>query len=144
MPDRRGCGKAVSRKDSGRLFLERKSSPFYRFRIVAGQTGLALISNRGSVEKGRESMFPRTLVVVVAVALLMQCRAGAPAKDALALLNQVSQRYADAKAYHIEAIEESTSSNELSRHWDKRLLTAIVTPDGRYRYEGRSSTGAAR
>jgi hypothetical protein len=66
-----------------------------------------------------------------------------PPKDALALLNEVSQRYADANSYHIEAVEESTSSNELSRHWDKRLLTAIVMPDGRYRYEGRSSAGAA-
>lgn len=30
--------------------------------------------------------------------------------DALALLNEVSQRYADAKSYHVEAIEEQTST----------------------------------
>jgi thiol-disulfide isomerase/thioredoxin len=67
----------------------------------------------------------------------------APAKDALALLNEVSQRYTDAKSYHLEAIEEKTESNELSRRWDKRLLTAIVEPDGRYRYEGDSGFGSA-
>jgi thiol-disulfide isomerase/thioredoxin len=63
--------------------------------------------------------------------------------DALALLNEVSQRYADAKAYHIEAVEERTSSNELRRSWQKQLLTAIVMPGGRYRYEGRSGFGSA-
>jgi thiol-disulfide isomerase/thioredoxin len=63
--------------------------------------------------------------------------------DALALLNQVSQRYADAKSYHIEAIQEETSGNELQHSWQKTLLTAVVAPSGRYRYEGRSGYGAA-
>ena len=66
-----------------------------------------------------------------------------PAKDALALLTEVGQRYADAKSYHIEAIEENTSSNELQRFWHKTLLTAIVMPGGRYRYEGRSGNATA-
>lgn len=66
-----------------------------------------------------------------------------PKPDALALLNEVSQRYADAKSYHIEAVEEETSGNDLQHSWQKTLFTAIVMPQGRYRYEGRSGFGAA-
>jgi thiol-disulfide isomerase/thioredoxin/outer membrane lipoprotein-sorting protein len=84
------------------------------------------------------------LPVILLLALAVpQTATSSPPKDALALLNEVSQRYADAKSYHIEAVEESTTSNDLSRHWDKRLLTAIVTPGGRYRYEGQSGSGSA-
>src|SRR5665811_2517668 len=82
-------------------------------------------------------------LVLLLLALLPPTPQSAPAKDALALLNEVSQRYADAKSYHLEAIEERTSSNELTRHWDKTFLTAIVTADGRYRYEARSGFGSA-
>lgn len=85
--------------------------------------------------------FPIALLLVLA--LLLQSPQSAPPKDALALLNEVSQHYADSKSYHIEAVEEDTSANELSRHWDKRFLTTIVMPDGRHRYEGRSGFGSA-
>jgi hypothetical protein len=54
-----------------------------------------------------------------------------PAADALALLSEISQRYANAESYHVEAVEESTSSNDLQRNWEKKLLTAIVMPGGR-------------
>jgi thiol-disulfide isomerase/thioredoxin len=81
--------------------------------------------------------------VVLLLALLPQGAQSSTPQDALAQLNEVSQRYADAKSYHIEAVEERTSSNELTRHWDKTLLTAIVAADGRYRYEGRSGFGSA-
>jgi thiol-disulfide isomerase/thioredoxin len=84
--------------------------------------------------------FPFLLLLALA---LPQGTQAAPAKDALALLNEVSQRYADAKSYHLEAVEENTTTTELSRHFDKRLLTAIVMPDGRYRYEGNSGSGSA-
>jgi thiol-disulfide isomerase/thioredoxin len=63
--------------------------------------------------------------------------------DALTLLSEVGQRYADAKSYHIEAVEEETSSGELFRDWHKTFMTAIVMPGGRYHYEGRSVAGAA-
>jgi thiol-disulfide isomerase/thioredoxin/outer membrane lipoprotein-sorting protein len=63
--------------------------------------------------------------------------------DALHLLNDVSQRYANAKSYHIEAVEEGESIADLYRNWQKRLMTAIVTPGGRYRYEGYSAFGSA-
>jgi thiol-disulfide isomerase/thioredoxin len=66
-----------------------------------------------------------------------------PAVDALALLTEVGQRYADAKSYHIEAVQERTSSNDLSRSWQKSLLSAVAAPGGRYRYEGRSNLGTA-
>lgn len=63
--------------------------------------------------------------------------------DALALLNQVSQKYADAKSYHVEAIEEQTSTSELNRSWQKTFMAATVMPGGRYRYEGRFFAGNA-
>jgi thiol-disulfide isomerase/thioredoxin/outer membrane lipoprotein-sorting protein len=66
-----------------------------------------------------------------------------PTADALPLLNEVSQRYANAKSYHVEAVEERTSSNDLQRDWQKTLFTAIVMPGGRYRYDGRSGFGSA-
>jgi thiol-disulfide isomerase/thioredoxin len=81
--------------------------------------------------------------VILLLALLPKTPHNAPARDALGLLTEVSQRYADAKTYHLEAIEERTSSNELSRSWQKTLMTAIVMPGGRYRYEGRSGAGSA-
>lgn len=84
--------------------------------------------------------FPVVLLLALA---LLQSTPSAPTKDALALLQEVGQHYADATSYHIEAVEERTLSNELSRDWQKTLLTAIVMPGGRYRYEGRSAYGGA-
>jgi hypothetical protein len=78
--------------------------------------------------------FPMVLVLALR---LPQSVPSAPTRDAPSVLNAVSQRYADARSYHFEAVEEQTSSNELSRHWDKTLLTAIVMADGRYRYDAR-------
>ncbi|MGO8793963.1 MAG: redoxin family protein [Candidatus Sulfotelmatobacter sp.] len=66
-----------------------------------------------------------------------------PPKDALALLAEISQRYADAKSYHIEAVQERSFSNELQHSWQKMLFAAIVMPGGRYRYAGRSGYDAA-
>jgi thiol-disulfide isomerase/thioredoxin len=85
---------------------------------------------------------PFSVILLLALAL-RQSPPSAVRPDALALLTQVSQRYADARSYHIEAVEERTSSNELQRSWQKTLMTAIVMPDGRYRYEGRSGFGSA-
>jgi outer membrane lipoprotein-sorting protein len=74
---------------------------------------------------------------------LPQMAPNAPKPDSFALLNEVSQRSADVKSYHIQAIEEETSGNELQHSWQKTMLTAVVTSGGRYRYEGRSGCGAA-
>jgi thiol-disulfide isomerase/thioredoxin len=84
--------------------------------------------------------FPFVLLLALA---LPQTTSNAPKPDALALLTEVSQQYADAKSYHIEAVEERATNTELSRNWQKTLLTAIVMPGGRHHYEGRSSYGSA-
>jgi hypothetical protein len=63
--------------------------------------------------------FPIALALVL---IPLQNEKPAAPQDALALLNEVSQRYADAKSYHIEAEEERNSSNELRRDWQKTLL----------------------
>jgi thiol-disulfide isomerase/thioredoxin/outer membrane lipoprotein-sorting protein len=70
-------------------------------------------------------------------------RTGNPPANALSFLDSVTQRYSKAKAYHLEATDERSYSNELSRQWQKRLLKAIVAPGGRYRFEGRSGDGSA-
>jgi thiol-disulfide isomerase/thioredoxin/outer membrane lipoprotein-sorting protein len=75
--------------------------------------------------------------------ILLQSAQVVSPTDALTLLTEVSQRYADAKSYRIEAVEEETSSSELSRDWHKIFMTAIVMPGGRYRYEGRFVGGEA-
>jgi thiol-disulfide isomerase/thioredoxin/outer membrane lipoprotein-sorting protein len=66
-----------------------------------------------------------------------------PARDALQLLDSVGDHYAEAQSYRLEAIEETTISNEFRRHWDKTLLTAVAARDGRYRYEVQTEEGAA-
>lgn len=63
--------------------------------------------------------------------------------DALGILNQVTQKYAEAKSLHIEAKEEMVHSNEVGRNWSKTLLSVTVAPDGRYRYEVHGASGAA-
>ena len=75
--------------------------------------------------------------------ILLQSAQVVSSTDALTLLSEVGQRYADAKSYHIEALEEETSSSELLRDWRKTFMTAIVMPGGRYCYEGRFFGGAA-
>jgi len=89
----------------------------------------------------------RTILVVMAAILvgsgaLAQSPSATP-PDALSLLQQVSQRYADAKAYHIKAIEEDTQSQELEHNWSERILTAAGAPGNRYHFEAQSSSGSA-
>jgi hypothetical protein len=40
--------------------------------------------------------------------------------EGLELLKQVAKRYAEAKSYYIESVEENTSSNEYNRCWQQR------------------------
>jgi thiol-disulfide isomerase/thioredoxin len=67
----------------------------------------------------------------------------APPSEAMRLLNEVTQKCADAKTYHLEAIEEQTSTNELHREWRKTIMSVIEASGDRYRYEGRSAFGSA-
>lgn len=80
---------------------------------------------------------------IFALALLFQATPANPPADALTFLKNVAQGYVNAKTYHIEVTIEETTSNDFSRDWQKFLLTAIVAPGGRYRYEGRSGMGSA-
>ena len=61
----------------------------------------------------------------------------------LAILQQVSRHYADAKSYRIESVEELTTTNAFERDWHKTLVTAAEAPGNRYRYEGHSNAGGS-
>jgi thiol-disulfide isomerase/thioredoxin len=61
--------------------------------------------------------------------------------DALTFLNGVLERYAKAKTYYIESIEETELNTELRRTWEKRLTIAVMLPNNRYRFEQRSDIG---
>ena len=63
--------------------------------------------------------------------------------DPAALLGQVSKKYAEARYYHIEAVEETDLKGELFNSWDKAILVASVAPDQRYHYEARTQNGSA-
>jgi hypothetical protein len=66
-----------------------------------------------------------------------------PPSAGLDLIQRVVQRYADAKSYSIETVEERTSTRQYSHSWDKTILTAAEAPGGRSYYEGLSSFGSA-
>src|SRR5208283_2192421 len=57
--------------------------------------------------------------------------------DALTLLRQVENAYSQAKYYHIEALVEKQMNGEFSRSWQKSLITTVVGPGNRYRFETR-------
>jgi thiol-disulfide isomerase/thioredoxin len=80
-------------------------------------------------------------VVFICCALQAQSVASNPS-EALERLQQASRRYADAKSFHIEEVVESNTNTELSRHWEKKLISVTVESDNRYRYEVRSPTGS--
>ncbi len=77
-------------------------------------------------------------LVLLLVSVLPQMASDAHRSDALALLTEVSQKYADAKSYHIEAVEERISAAScniagrkhcLRRFWHR--ATAIATEAAR-------------
>lgn len=59
--------------------------------------------------------------------------------DAASLLRTVSERYREAKQYHIEAEMTDSQTSALSGDWQKSFQTAIVAGDGKYRFEARGS-----
>jgi thiol-disulfide isomerase/thioredoxin len=83
------------------------------------------------------------LVSLVALALTTQSSKPANASNGLALLEQVSKRYADAKSYHIEAVEERTTKNDYENCLQKTRLVAAESLGGRYYYEGYSHMGGS-
>ena len=81
-------------------------------------------------------------VLITASFLIAQSAPVVPI-NGLELLQRVSKNYADAKSYHIEVVEENTSSAELRHAWDKTLLNAAEDVGGRFHYEGRGGFGGA-
>lgn len=57
--------------------------------------------------------------------------------DSDSLLEIVARNYSQARHYHIEAHLSEDTRSELSGHWSNSFQTAIVAPDGRYRFEAR-------
>ena len=60
-----------------------------------------------------------------------------PDSDALQFLNEVFERYAHARSYHLETVEENEIKGEFNRSWNKSITTAIVAPGNRYHFERR-------
>lgn len=85
---------------------------------------------------------PLIFTAVLLLASSLAARAHTDNDDALAMLDGVSKRYADARSYHIEAIRESRSSSELMTSWRKEILRAEQAPGNRYRFEGRDAAGS--
>jgi thiol-disulfide isomerase/thioredoxin len=76
------------------------------------------------------------LTMVAATAAFAQPAPSPSTSEGLELLKQVAQRYAEAKSYYIESVQESTESTEYNRSWQKSVLTAAEAPGNRFRYEG--------
>lgn len=75
------------------------------------------------------------LTMVAATAAFAQPAPSPSTSEGLELLKQVAQRYAEAKSYYIESVQESTESTEYNRSWQKSVLTAAEAPGNRFRYE---------
>ncbi len=83
------------------------------------------------------------LTMIGAAAMFAQSAPSPSTSEGLELLNQAAQRYADAKSYYIESVEERTSSNEYSHSWQKTVITAAETPEKRFHFEGHSRYGSS-
>jgi thiol-disulfide isomerase/thioredoxin len=79
------------------------------------------------------------LVVFVVLCLVHGSPAYAATDDGLALLKRAGQNYAQAKTYHIEVVQETNTTTELSREWQKSFSTAIQGTGNRFRYEVRAA-----
>jgi thiol-disulfide isomerase/thioredoxin/outer membrane lipoprotein-sorting protein len=89
----------------------------------------------------RAVMAVMLLAVILPAASFAQPQA-AKQPDAATLLRQVADAYAHTRYFHIEAISEDTSGNELQHSWRKNYLTAISAPGNRFRIETRSGFGS--
>ena len=69
------------------------------------------------------------LTMIGAAAVFGQSAPSPSTSEGLELLNQAAQRYADAKSYYIESVEERTSSTEYSHSWQKTVITAAEAPE---------------
>ena len=62
--------------------------------------------------------------------------------DAASLLHQVSEKYRNAKAYRIEAVEEQELKGELFMNREKLTLVADAASGQRYRFEAHGELGS--
>lgn len=82
------------------------------------------------------------LATMSSALVFAQSARSTPSSDGLELLTRVARKYADAKSYYVESVEERSSTGQYSHEWQKTVLTAAESPGGRYYYEGQSSTGS--
>jgi thiol-disulfide isomerase/thioredoxin/outer membrane lipoprotein-sorting protein len=68
-------------------------------------------------------------------------QASATVSPALQFLRQVGDKYANARSYWIEAVEEETSTQDLRRSWQKSFLAAAEAPGGKHLFTGRDAMG---
>jgi len=91
----------------------------------------------------RPVLIAAALATVSSVAAFAQAPPSNSTSDGLELLTQVAKKYAEAKSYYIESVEEGTTSNEYSYDWQKTVLTAAESSGNRFYYEGRSMAGSS-
>ena len=87
----------------------------------------------------------RRLAAAVALSLLVAPASGVAQTadgDALKLLLEVAQKYAKARTFQIEAVTETSQSDELSTSWRKVFTNAAEGAGSRYRFGGRNSSGS--
>jgi outer membrane lipoprotein-sorting protein len=90
---------------------------------------------------------PQRILLFAAFSVTLAFAQAAPSTPSnskgLDLLIQVSAKYKDPKPYYIESIEERTTTGEYQHTWEKTVVVAAGSPEGRYHYEGRSQLGGA-
>ena len=85
------------------------------------------------------------LTTLIACSPALTSAQSVPTKDTdgLTLLKQVSQRYTDARSYHIQSASQTHMVSEFEDTTQKTLLTTAEAPGGRSYLEGHSNAGSA-
>jgi thiol-disulfide isomerase/thioredoxin len=86
-----------------------------------------------------------SLAFVISNSAILSAHA-APSESRLSgldLLNRVANNYADARSYYLESREEFTRTSEYEQTSQKTIMVAAEAPEGRYYFEGRSSSGSS-
>lgn len=79
----------------------------------------------------------RHLKLTVIAAFYAAVAYGQATPAPVSVLQAVSRNYSQAKYYHFEVHLREDWKGELSGNWSHASQTAIVAPDGRYRFEAR-------
>lgn len=79
---------------------------------------------------------PKLVLLIVFVAALASAQRD---PDPNSLLQIVGRKYSQVRYYHIEVRLSEDRKGELSGNWSNSFQTAIVAPDGRYRFEARGA-----